>query len=117
MLTMDGAPEYRQKRSAGRDVPPGESPLSDSFIGRYRGAIPAEEIAFMQRLARREMATFGYTPDELELSATSRLHLAVREYPLNAIRLVAWRSLETLQQRLPRSFGRRPDPRMILNGH
>jgi hypothetical protein len=116
MVAMDGAPEYRQKRSAGRDVPPGESPLSESFIGRYRGAIPAEEIAFMQRLARQEMAAFGYAPDDLGFSAATRLRLALREYPLNTIRFAAWRTLEALQHRLPGSFGRRPDSRMITNG-
>jgi hypothetical protein len=116
MVSMDGAPDYREKRSAGRDVPPGQSPLSEDFIGRYRGSIPEGEIAFMQKMAATEMAEFGYAPDDLSLSAGARLRLAVADYPLNVVRLAAWRSIETLQHRMPARFGRRPDARLVLNG-
>lgn len=113
MPAMDGAPEYREKRSHGRDLQPGESPLSDEFIGLYRRTIPPRELAFMQRLAAREMALFGYAPDALHLTGDDRLRLAI-DYPANLARMAAWRSLEALQQSLPSIFGRSPGGNMIL---
>jgi hypothetical protein len=113
MLSMDGAKEYRQKRSHGRDIQPGDSPLSEAFIGLYRGAIPPRELAFMQRFAGREMARYGYQLENLRFSTADRLRLAA-DYPLNLARMIVWRGLEGLQQNLPGVFGRAPSANMIL---
>ena len=113
MTAMDGAPEYRDKRAHGRELRPGESPLSAAFIGLYRQSIPPRELAFLQRVAARDMALFGYRPDEIELSAADRRRLAV-DYPLNLARMVAWRGLEALHQRMPGIVGRAPGANMIL---
>lgn len=113
MPAMDGAPEYRAKRSHGRALRPGESPLSDEFIGLYRATIPPRELAFMQQLAAREMARFGYAPDRLALSTDDRLRLAA-DYPINLARMAAWRVVEGLQQSFPAVFGRSPGGNMIL---
>ncbi|MCL4805247.1 MAG: sulfotransferase [Anaerolineae bacterium] len=113
MPAMTGAPEYREKRSHGRALQPDESPLSDEFIGLYRRTIPPPELAFMQRLAGREMVLFGYAPDELHLSTGDRMRLAI-DYPVNLARMAAWRSVEGLQQTFPSIFGRSPGGNMIL---
>lgn len=113
MPAMSGAPEYREKRSHGRALQPDESPLSGEFIGLYRRTIPPSELAFMQRIAAREMALFGYVPDELYLSMDDRLRTAV-DFPVNLARMAAWRSLEGLQQSFPYIFGRSPGDNMIL---
>lgn len=113
MPAMEGAPEYRDKRARGRVLRPGDSPLSAAFIGLYRQSIPPRELAFLQRVAASEMAIFGYRPDEIELSAADRRRLAV-DYPLNLARMVAWRGLEALHQRVPGIVGRAPGANMIL---
>ncbi len=114
MLSMDGAPEYREKRSHGRPLQPGESPLSEAYIGLYRGAIPPAELAFMQRFAAREMAAFDYRPDPLHFSAAERARLVAVDFPMNMARLTAWRVVEGLQQRAPGRFGRRPSSGMVV---
>ena len=113
MPAMDGAPEYRDKRAHGRALRPGESPLSDAYIGLYRDSIPPRELAFLQRAAAREMALFGYPPDELDLSPVDRRQLAL-EYPMNLARMAAWRGIEAAHQRWPGAFGRKPGGNMIL---
>lgn len=113
MPAMDGAPEYRDKRAHGRALRPGESPLSDAYIGLYRDSIPPRELAFLQRAAAREMALFGYAPDALDLPAADRRRLAL-EYPLNVARMAAWRGIEAAHQRWPGVFGRKPGGNMIV---
>jgi len=113
MTAMDGAPEYRDKRAHGRALRPGENPLSEAYIGLYRDSIPPRELAFLQRAAGREMARFGYRPDEIALSPADRRRLAL-DYPLNLARMSAWRGIEAAHQRWPGVFGRKPDGNMIL---
>ena len=114
MTAMDGAPEYRDKRAHGRELRPGESPLSAAYIGLYDGSIPPRELAFLQRAAGREMARFGYRPDEIALSSADRRQMIV-EYPLNLARMTAWRGIEAAHQRWPGVFGRKPGGNMILS--
>ena len=114
MTAMDGAPEYRDKRAHGRKLRPGESPLSAAYIGLYDGSIPPRELAFLQHAAGREMARFGYRPDEIALSSADRRQMIV-EYPLNLARMTAWRGIEAAHQRWPGVFGRKPGGNMILS--
>ena len=114
MTAMDGAPEYRDKRAHGRELQPGESPLSAAYIGLYRGSIPPRELAFLQHAAGRELPRFGYRPDEIVLSSADRRRL-VLEYPLNLARMAAWRGIEGANQRWPGVFGRKPGSNMILS--
>jgi hypothetical protein len=113
MLEMPGAPERRERllRSAGLN---GNGPLSSEFIGRFRAALPRHEVVFMQIHARRLMRAHGYTPDELDLSAREWVRFMALRWPSQAARMVTWRSVETVQQRLPTVAGRKPDRRTVV---
>jgi hypothetical protein len=108
MLTMEGAPDHREKMLQNAQRNATHFPLSDEFIGRYRQAIPKEEIAFLQAQARREMAAFGYPPDEMDFSAKDRLAYAMVSYPLNLARMIGWTTIETVQHNFPGLLGRKP---------
>jgi hypothetical protein len=114
MLTMSGSPERREKLRRRATTETGPSPLSDEFIGIYRGAIPEPEIAFMQHLAGRQMMAFGYTLDPIRFSAIERIRYACYDWPANLLRMAAWLSLEWLQHHVPSHFGRKPDRRQIV---
>ena len=91
------------------------SPLSDAFIGRFRARVPAGDIAFMQLHAGALMRAYGYTPEHLRFSAARWAAFAVSEWPNQLVRMVAWRSIEAVQQHLPSLVGRRPRQEMILD--
>jgi hypothetical protein len=113
MLAMPGAPERRARLA--RNVPDdADSPLSDAFIGRFRGAVPPHEIAFIQLHARRLMRKHGYAPDRIDLSVSAWVRFVVLGWPSQEARMVTWRGVEALQQHLPNVVGRKPDRRTIV---
>jgi hypothetical protein len=114
MLSMDGAPRRREKISQGREIQPGSTPLLEEFIGRYRGAISKQEIAFIQYFAGRQMVTLSYLLEPTHFSPVERLWYISVGWPLNWLRMTAWLSLEMVQHRLPSWFGRRPSSSMII---
>jgi O-antigen/teichoic acid export membrane protein len=114
MLAMPGAPERRARLLArARDAHSGV-PLSTEFIGRFRDAIPRHEVAFMQLHAGRLMRAHGYAAEPVELSARERARFVVG-WPSQAARMVAWKGVEAMQQRLPALVGRRPDRRLLVD--
>ncbi|HEX6293071.1 MAG TPA: sulfotransferase, partial [Herpetosiphonaceae bacterium] len=106
MLTMEGAPSYRAKYGGG--AAPDQSPITTAYIGRFRGAVPQREIAFMQALAGRQMRAYGYEPEPIRLSLRDRLAFAAIDGPVNLARMLTWRGLEALQQRFPATIRRQP---------
>lgn len=110
MLTMPGAPERRARLMNGRR-PAGSSLLTDEYIGRYRGRVPANELTFIQLHAGRWMRAHGYAPEPTALSGRDWARFAALDWPNQAARMVAWRGVEALQQRFPAQVGRKPDPR------
>ncbi len=114
MLAMGGAPERRARLTRGREVDPTASPLSTEHIGLFRQRVPPAEIAFMQGILKKELAALGYTLEPISLSPAQRLRLRLIDWPLNLARLGGWLAVEFLQQHDPARFGRRPDPRMIV---
>jgi hypothetical protein len=115
MLAMPGAPERREKLVARAREAGGEGPLSSEFIGRFRGRVPAHDIAFIQLHAGRMMRAHGYRPDRMELSPGQWARFAVLDLPSQLARLVAWRGTEALHQRFPAHAGRKPDRRLVLD--
>jgi O-antigen/teichoic acid export membrane protein len=113
MLAMPGAPERRERLA--RNVPvEAECPLSDAFIGRFRGVVPPHEVAFIQLHARRLMRTYGYAPEPVDLSSREWARFVTLGWPSQAVRMTGWRGVEALQQRLPNVVGRKPDPRTVV---
>lgn len=115
MLSMEAAPTHRARMEAGLDNARARvTPVSDDFIGLFRGRIPERELAFMQLCAGRSMRMYGYPPEPLHLTPRDWLHFAMVEFPLNLGKMWAWRSWEHCQHHLPRLVGRQPGRRMIL---
>jgi hypothetical protein len=115
MLAMEGAPERRSRLLATSGSSTTDVPLSDRFIGRFRGRVPPRELAFMQLHAGRRMRAHGYEPTPIDLAARDRLRFAAVDWPSQAGRMVAWRALSRLQHRLPATFGPTPDPRTVVD--
>jgi O-antigen/teichoic acid export membrane protein len=114
MLSMPGAPKHRDRLLDGDRISSADAPLSARFVGRYRGAVPPRELAFMQLHAARLMRAYGYPPERLDLSWRDRILFSTYEWPRQAARMVAWRGFEALQQRFPARVPRTPGPRMII---
>jgi hypothetical protein len=115
MMSMSDAPTLRVKLGQGTD---GTAPLeliSSDHLGRYRGRIPAGELAFIQRHAGRMMRTHGYELDRVEMPLGQRLRFHTLQRPDQFARLIAWRTVEALQQRWPELVPRRPGTRMVVD--
>jgi hypothetical protein len=113
MLTMSGAPGYRDKGEHRTNGTADGAPISTAYIGRFRGAIPQSELVFMQRYTRREMRAYQYEPEAIRLSPAERLTFTLVEWPLNLARMYAWRTIETLQHNFPAQLGRKPSAGMM----
>jgi len=110
MLTMDGAQKFRAQIGKGE----GEKLLSEAYIGKYRGSIPDQEIAFMQRYLKNRMHVYNYELDQIYFSSREQLKFWTQTWPKNLFRMYAWRIRESLQHNFPGKFGRKPGARLIL---
>lgn len=113
MLTMDGAPGYRNKGEHDTNGAEEQAPISTAYIGRFRQVISKREIAFMQWYVGREMRAYDYDPDPIQLSPGDRLAFALMDWPINLVRMVAWRMIETIQHNFPAQLGRKPSAGMM----
>ena len=114
MMRMDGAIKHRALLLDGRS-PSDASILSDRYIGQFRSSVVTSEIAFIQMHTARRMRNHGYEPDRLGMSVTDKLRFACYDWPNQLVRMAAWQTVESAQQRLPRLVHRRPGRRMILD--
>jgi hypothetical protein len=114
MLSMEGAPEQREKMIRRSHGDPYAGPLSTEFIGIYRKDIPATELVFMQTILGGRMRRFGYSLDRIQLSGGERREYLLKTFPVNLIRLTAWLGIETVQHHLPKLFGRKPGANMLV---
>lgn len=115
MLSMYEAPTVRAKLGQGADVTAPIELLSADHLGRFRGRIPVGELAFIQRHAGRMMRTHGYELDEVAMTLGQRWRFHTLQHPDQFARMVAWRTVEELQQRWPELVPRRPGTRMIVD--
>jgi hypothetical protein len=113
MLTMEGASGYRDKGMHRVSGVEDQTPISTAYIGRFRKAIPKREIAFMQQYAGREMDAFHYDLEPIQFSPGERLAFALVDWPVNLARMLAWRTVESIQQTFPAQFGRKPSAGMM----
>ena len=110
MMSMSAAPELMGKLGiTGGTVPR----LSDEYIGLFRDRVPVDEVAFMQLHAGRVMDSFGYERVPIDWRAAEWLRFLTRAWPDQAARMIAWRTIEELQQRFPTLVRRRPGARMM----
>lgn len=114
MLGMPEAEKHRAMLAEGAKGSDGGAPLSEDFIGGFRGRIPERELAFIQLHAGTAMRRHGYELEPLHLSARERARFVAFDWPNQAVRMTAWQGVETLQQRFPRVVPRRPGSRMIV---
>jgi hypothetical protein len=99
MLTMEGAPEHRDKggNSSFGAITPGV--ISTGPIGRYRSVLTGPEIEFIQLWAGRDMLAFGYQPEPAQLTARRRLAFMLADLPVNMARMFGWLALSTATMR------------------
>jgi hypothetical protein len=114
MLTMEGAPDHRNKLARTAQNTNGASPLSASFIGKYRQTISKYEIAFIQNAANEELRVFNYPIDKLNFSPAEKLYYGTYTLPVNLLRMTGWRLVETIQHNFPAYFGRKPRGKMSV---
>lgn len=109
MMAMEASPRHRERMA---DATGDGELLTTRFIGLYKDEVDPAEIAFIETHARGAMLRRGYQPD-----SSSRMHSARKaliQWPNQAVRMVAWRTIEELQQRFPSIVARNPGKRMIL---
>ncbi|HET6380046.1 MAG TPA: sulfotransferase [candidate division Zixibacteria bacterium] len=107
MLELAAMPGVRAKLEAAGGPRDGEGLISPAFIGRYRGRVPPDELAFLERHTGRWMARLGYEPDPSSRAVRRRPGYWLRTEPSNLARMLAWRWREAAAHSLPRWLGRR----------
>jgi Sulfotransferase family len=99
MLAMGAAPEHRDSggNSSFGDVEPGA--ISTRAIGRFRQVLSPSELAFIQLLARREMADMDYQRERVLFTPAMRLRYLAWDLPIHLARLVGALTIERLDRR------------------
>ena len=103
MLSMEGVPRFREQgsnSSYGRRDP---GVISTESIGRFREVLSPREIAFVQMLAKNQMASFGYETERLSLLVPQRIRFAMGDLPLQFARVLVWQSREMIRNRTGRA--------------
>lgn len=109
MMLMNASPRHRDRMAVAST---GSDFVSSQFIGLYKERVDPAEAAFIELHARNAMLRRGYNPDgETRLDSARG---ALTEWPSQMLRMMAWRTVEELQQRFPRMLPRNPGKRMIL---
>lgn len=114
MMEMGEMPAYRAKlEAATADRGPGTPLISDAFVGAFRGRLATSELAFMQSRAGGVMQRHGYALAPIRMSAGRRLRYGAVDWPLEMLRLTAWRVRTFLSRAAPRLAGRQPAQRYL----
>jgi hypothetical protein len=108
MLTMAGAPGYREKGEHKANGASEQGPISTAYIGRYRQVMTKGEVAFMQMYAGQEMVAQGYELDPIQFSINDRITFSLVDWPVNVARMITWRAVEAIQHNFPAQIGRKP---------
>jgi hypothetical protein len=119
MLTMQGAPEYRDRggNSSFSRFEPGV--ISTSATGRFRKVLSNSEIAFIELWAGHDMEAFGYQRERVRLAPGERLAFYLVDLPINLARMWGWRMLAAARMkrgvRIP-AFRLRDEPVIAAGG-
>jgi hypothetical protein len=114
MLSMQGAPVFRDKGSNSSYGKRDPGVISTDSIGRFREILTPQQISFIQIAAKPEMEAFGYEREPLHLALGERLQFTMRDVPLESARLAAWRIREAFRDRVGRPV---PSYRLERSGH
>lgn len=114
MLSMSGAETLLEKggNSSYERREPGK--ISTSSIGRFRKVLSPRGIAFMQGVAWREMLSYGYELDPVNLPFTERVLYSCFDWPVNLARFFGWRIVERIKDRRGRTV---PDYRIVTENN
>jgi Sulfotransferase family len=99
MLSMRGAPTFRDKGSNSSYGQRDPGVISTDSIGRFRDVLSPRQISFIQIAAKREMEAFGYEAESLHLVIGQRFRFTFADVPLESARLTAWRVREAMRDR------------------
>lgn len=113
MLAMQGAPVLLEKGGNSSYGPQDPGVISTRSIGRYREVLSARQVAFIQMVAKDEMARYGYELEPVRLGLGQRMGYAVRDVPVQSAHLVAWRAREAYRDRAGRAL---PAYRLVDQG-
>lgn len=117
MLSMPGAVEHRDKLIRRSKKNPGESPLSEEYIGVYRKFVPENEVTYIQLFLRRLMKKYRYDLEIYQPSLRRITQFLLVTLPKNFIRMILWAFREFLEQNFPNHFGRNPGVNMIAKSN
>jgi hypothetical protein len=70
MLMLEGVRRYEDLRAAVG----GRSPISTAYVGRFRARLDPCDLAFIQKVAGKQMLALGYVPEPVSLTARQRIH-------------------------------------------
>ena len=77
--------------------------------------MPATELRFLQRHARRQMDRHGYRPAPTPMSLNESARYLLRVWPEQRLRMAVWRWREALQMIAPRFAGPRVDESLMTS--
>jgi hypothetical protein len=99
LLALSGAPEHRDRggNSSFGDLEPGT--ISTRAVGRFRAVLSPQDVAFIQLVAGRQMATFGYEHAEVELEGRGRVRFWLATVPAGLARMAGWWALAWARRR------------------
>jgi hypothetical protein len=112
MLTMKGDMDFRRQGSNSSYGEFTTGQISTSSIGRFRQVLSSRQIAFVQKLAGREMSGFDYQPELIELSLRDQLLFTFADWPFNQARMQLWRIRHWMLNQVGRSL---PNYRIVTN--
>lgn len=98
MFEMEGLPEHRTSggNSSFGDLEPGR--ISTRGIGRYREVLRPHETAFIELVARRQLARFGYEPSGIRPTGAARARFCGYDLPVALGRMAGWTVATRVQQ-------------------
>lgn len=99
MLSLAGAQRYVERRgnSSFDQIEPGV--ISTKPIGRFRTILSDSEIAFIQKMAGRQMAALDYATAPVQLSAGESLRFYTVDAPINTMRMAGWLALSAVRMK------------------
>ena len=94
MLPMQDARRYDAERATSGDG----IPISAAHVGRFRGRLSRRDLAFIQTVAGRQMATLDYRPDPIHPSTGERIRWATVGWAPSLARLGRRGALDALHR-------------------
>ena len=96
MMSMKGAPDHGEVggNSSFENFEPGT--ISTKSIGRFRTVLDPQHIAFIQTATGRDMVSFDYPLEPVQLSSGDRAKYYLVDLPKNYIRMAGWIAVNNL---------------------